>query len=225
VQLAFGELESLPDSRILDGANGALIGGEIVQFANATLIGPGRYRLSRLLRGRLGTEHRIATHPIGSRFVLLDPGRLERPIFSAGGIGQPIAWRYAPVPQGPTGDQSGAINFANGGEGLKPWSPAHVRGARNGAGDLSINWVRRTRYGGWWRDLTDVPLNEESERYEVDIMNGATVVRTLSASSPAATYTAAQQVADFGAVQPSVSVRIAQLSTAIGRGTPTAATL
>ena len=29
VQLAFGSLESLPDTRILDGANGALINGEI----------------------------------------------------------------------------------------------------------------------------------------------------------------------------------------------------
>jgi hypothetical protein len=225
VQLAFGALESLPDARILDGANGALINGEIIQFANAVLIGPGRYRLSRLLRGRLGTEHRIATHAIGSRFVLLDPGRLERPTFSASSIGLGIAWRFAPVPQGPTGDQSGQISFANGGEALKPWSPAHVRGARNGAGDITISWVRRTRYGGWWRDLTDVPLNEETERYEVDVMNGATVLRTLAASAPAAIYTAAQQVADFGSAQASVTVRVVQLSTAIGRGTPAVATI
>ncbi len=225
VQLAFGSLESLPDARILDGANGALINGEIVQFVNAVLIGPGRYRLSRLLRGRLGTEHRIASHAIGSRFVLLDPGRLERPTFSASSIGLAIAWRFAPAPQGPTGDQSGQISFANGGEALKPWSPAHVRGVRNGAGDLAISWVRRTRYGGWWRDLTDVPLNEETERYEVDVMNGANVLRTLPASAPAATYTAAQQVADFGSAQASVTVRVVQLSTAIGRGTPAVATL
>ena len=108
---------------------------------------------------------------------------------------------------------------------VKPWSPAHVRGARNGAGDLTISWVRRTRYGGWWRDLTDVPLNEETERYEVDVMNGSTVLRTLAVSAPAAIYTAAQQVADFGSAQASVTVRVVQLSTAIGRGTPALATL
>jgi hypothetical protein len=56
-------------------------------------------------------------------------------------------------------------------------------------------------------------------------MNGATVVRTLSASAPAAIYTAAQQVADFGSAQASVPVRVVQLSTAIGRGTPTVATI
>jgi len=225
VQLAFGSLESLPDARIIEGANGALVNGEIIQFANAVLIGAGRYRLSRLLRGRLGTEHRIMAHATGSRFVLLDPGRQERPTFSASSIGLAVAWRFAPLPEGPTGAQSGVVTFTNTGEGLKPWSPVHARGTRDGAANLAITWVRRTRYGGWWRDLTDVPLNEETERYEVDVMNGANVVRTLPASTPAATYTAAQQVADFGAAQSSVTVRIAQLSTTIGRGTPTTAIL
>nr|WP_155480870.1 glycoside hydrolase TIM-barrel-like domain-containing protein [Rhodoplanes serenus] len=225
VQLAYGSLESLPDSRILDGANGAMIDGEVIQFANATLIGPGQYRLSRLLRGRLGTEHHIVSHPMGSRFVMLDPGRQVRPAFSGANIGQTIGWRYAPVPQRPAGDQSGVIAFANTGEGLKPWSPVHLRGTRNVAGDLAISWVRRTRFGGWWRDLADVPLEEESERYEVDILNGAIVIRTLAATAPASTYTVAQQVADFGSAQPSVSVRVAQLSAAIGRGTPAAAIL
>jgi len=58
VQLAYGTLESLPDSRILNGASGALIGDEVVQFATAELIGASLYRLSRLLRGRLGTDAR-----------------------------------------------------------------------------------------------------------------------------------------------------------------------
>lgn len=100
-----------------------------------------------------------------------------------------------------------------------------MRGARNPAGDLTITWIRRTRYGGWWRDFADVPLNEESERYEVDIMDGTAVVRTIVVTTPMAIYTAAQQVADFGSAQASVSVRVFQLSAVIGRGTPAAATL
>ena len=225
VQLAYGTLESLPDSRVLDGANGALIGDEVVQFATATLIAAGRYRLSRLLRGRFGTEHRIASHPVGSRFVLLDPGRQVRPTFSLASVGQPIAWRVAPIPQGPDGDLAEAVPFTSVGGGLRPWSPVHLRGSRNGAGDLAISWVRRTRFGGWWRDLTDVPLNEESERYELDILNGATVVRTLATTQPVTTYTAAQQTSDFGSPQASVSIRVAQISAAVGRGTPASAVL
>lgn len=225
VQLAYGTLESLPESRLLDGANGAIVGDEVIQFATATLIAAGRYRLSRLLRGRLGTEHRIVSHPVGSRFVLLDPGRQVRPTFSLAGVGQPIAWRVAPIPQGPDGDLSDSKPFTDGGEGLRPWSPVHLRGSRNGAGDLAITWVRRTRFGGWWRDLTDVPSNEESERYELDILNGATVVRTLAVTQPAATYTAGQQTSDFGSPQVSVSVRVAQISAAVGRGSLASAVL
>ena len=44
-----------------------------------------------------------------------------------------------------------------------------IAGARNAGGDLTITWVRRTRFGGVWADGVDVPLNEESERYEVDV--------------------------------------------------------
>jgi hypothetical protein len=109
--------------------------------------------------------------------------------------------------------------------GLMPWSPAQLAGTRNGAGDLSIAWARRTRFGGAWADGADVPLNEESERYEVDILDGADVVRTLMSTSPAASYTAAQQTADFGSAQPSIAVKVYQISATVGRGRPAAATL
>ncbi len=95
----------------------------------------------------------------------------------------------------------------------------HISGSRNGAGDLTITWVRRTRYGGDWRDLVDVPLNEASEAYEVDVLDGAgAVVRTLSSTSPSVTYTAADQTTDFGAPQAAVDVAVYQLSAAVGRG-------
>jgi hypothetical protein len=50
-----------------------------------------------------------------------------------------------------------------------------------------------------------------SEAYQIDILNGSTVVRTLSVSSPTVAYSATQQAADFGAPQSSVSVRIYQM--------------
>jgi hypothetical protein len=105
-----------------------------------------------------------------------------------------------------------------------PWSPVHITGVRNG-GDLAITWVRRTRFGGVWADGVDVPLNEESERYEVDVMNGGTVVRTIAVITPSAGYTAAQQVADFGSVQSSITIRVYQLSAVVGRGWPGVATI
>jgi hypothetical protein len=70
-----------------------------------------------------------------------------------------------------------------------------------------------------------VPLGEESEAYEVDILDGADIVRTLSVTAPTATYTLAQQTEDFGGQQWSVSAVIYQMSTIFGRGAPRAATL
>jgi hypothetical protein len=95
----------------------------------------------------------------------------------------------------------------------------HIRGSRNGVGDLTITWARRTRYSGEWRDLVDVPLNEASEAYEVDVLDGAgQVVRTLSTSIPSVTYLAADQTADFGTPQAGIDIAVYQLSAAVGRG-------
>jgi hypothetical protein len=51
------------------------------------------------------------------------------------------------------------------------------------------------------------------------------VVRTLSATAPAAAYAAADQTADFGSPQSAVALRVYQLSATRGRGTPRDATL
>jgi hypothetical protein len=115
--------------------------------------------------------------------------------------------------------------ISNTAKGLKPLSPVHLKGSRNGVGDLTITWKRRTRIGGGWRDNAEVPLGETSEFYEVEILNGVAVVRTVAASSPAITYTAAQQTADFGSVQTAIAVRVYQLSATVGRGTPLEKTL
>ena len=62
-------------------------------------------------------------------------------------------------------------------------------------------------------------------RYEVDILDGGIVKRTLVASTPAVTYSAADQTADFGAPQAAIDLRVYQLSAVFGRCTPREATL
>jgi hypothetical protein len=49
-------------------------------------------------------------------------------------------------------------------------------------------------------------------------MDGPDVVRAISVDSPAATYSAAAQIADFGAPPTSIVVRVAQLSSTYGAG-------
>ena len=107
---------------------------------------------------------------------------------------------------------------------LKPLAPVHLAARRTDDG-VSLTWIRRTRGpmpSSW--DVA-VPLGEEREAYELDILSGASVVRTLPSAAPAVLYAADDEIADFGSPQASVSVRVHQLSATVGRGFAAAATL
>lgn len=208
-------LESVPLPAMLNGANLALLGEEVLQFMHAELLADGKYRLSGLLRGRLGTEYAIARHGLGERFVLLN-GNIAKAPQPVDGIGLPRL--YKPVTVGMTLGNTDPVSHAATGRAWKPYSPVHVTASRNGSGDITLRWIRRTRTGGGWRDGVDVPLGESSERYEVEIMDGGEVVRLLSAASPEAAYSTAMQLEDFGSLQGAVNVHIYQLSEVAGRG-------
>ncbi len=214
--LGDAELASTGEIAVLNGANIAVIGAEILQFKTATLVEPGKYTLSGLLRGRMGTEWAIGSHAAGERFVLLN-ARVGRQAMPNALLG--LARLYKPVSVGRTLTETGALSHTYTGVSLKPYAPVHASGTRDGSDNLTIEWVRRTRVSGSWLDAVDVPLNEESEAYEVEIMDGADVVRTLTGlSSPTASYSAADQITDFGSEQSSVAVKIYQLSAVVGRG-------
>jgi hypothetical protein len=216
VLLTFGELQSVTDLAVLNGANACVIANEVIQFGTATLLDTNKYRLSHLLRGRLGTEWAVTGHVAGERFVLLT-NAVARELMASSGWG--ISKKYKPVTVGSTLGATTAQDFTYAARALKPFAPAHITGSRNGGGDLTLNWVRRTRLNGDWKDAVDVPLSEESERYEVDIMSGVTLKRTITGLTTTTTiYTAAQQVTDFGSAQSSVLVNVYQMSTTVGRG-------
>ncbi|RME65089.1 MAG: hypothetical protein D6782_06970, partial [Alphaproteobacteria bacterium] len=215
-------LESRPELAILNGANAALVGSEIVQFTTASLTAPGRYRLAGLLRGRLGTERFMAAHGAGTRFVLLNGAvvAIERTL---GALGAPRQFKAV----GPNESIAAvpASSFTYDGENLRPLSPVHVRADRAPNGDATLTWIRRSRQGFDWVDGADAPLAEESERYELDILNAGTVVRTIATTGPQAFYSAADQQADFGAPQAVLNLNLYQISATVGRGAPLNATL
>lgn len=213
VSLIDGELSSISEIALLNGGNAALLGDEIIQFQTAELLSPNSYRLSNLLRGRLGTEHTINTHAVTKRFVFLGEG-----LFSATApIG--LSRKYKPVSIGSTLNATTANDFTFTAQCLKPYAPVHIAGSRDGGGNISITWVRRARVNGGWLDNTDIPLNEQSELYDVEILNGVNVVRVFSnIPTSALNYTAIDQTADFGSAQASVSIKIYQLSARVGRG-------
>ncbi len=224
VRLDTGSLTATTPLNLLAGANAAAIASddgewEVLQFETATLVAPATYELTGLLRGQAGTER--AMRPAvaaGARFVLIDSAVTPVPL-TAADIGLALNWRYGPASRD-LGDASYTTSqHTFRGRALRPLSPVHIRASRSGA-ELHLTWIRRTRLGGDSWTATEVPLAEESERYEIDILSGTNVVRTLMAATPAATYSAAEQTADFGAPQPSLAVRVVQMSSTWGRGTP-----
>jgi hypothetical protein len=216
VELLRGSLEGVSDDLVLAGANALLVGNEIIQFANATLIGTRTYRLSRLLRGRRGTEWAMTGHAADERVVLLST--IGVGTASLAEIG--AARLYKIVPNGQAVDDVDPISFTWNGEVLRPFSPVQAKATRDGGQNIALSWIRRSRIGQELPSGTDIPLGEAYEAYSVDVLNGGgSVVRTLATvSSPSATYSAADQTTDFGAPQSSVRFRIHQISDAVGRG-------
>jgi hypothetical protein len=218
VVLWSGSLESVTQQELLedDMLNLAIIGSEIVQFRTASLQGDGSYILSGFLRGRRGTEASAVNHLPGDTFMLVDSSMLRRSM-GAGELGDTDYYRGVTSGRSFDGALTRSVSFT--GAANKPYSPAQVTLLRDTVSeDWDIEWVRRTRIGGNNINGSDVPLGESSESYEVDIMNGSTVVRTLTSTSPSVTYTQAQQVTDFGSAQTSLTVRVYQMSSVVGRG-------
>ena len=249
--LLTGTLESVTDLTLFGGANALAIESapgvwEIVQAGAAELLAPGRYRLTRLLRGQRGTEGAMGNPaPAGARVVVLDTTLASLPIAEAD-LGIPWNWRIGPASRPVSDETYVGQSFTPDGVGLRPFSVAHVeqpwRRPRT-PGDLTIRWTRRSRAlaADSWGGL-EVPLAEgergpgpqwghespANEAYEVEILDGSAVKRVLSATTTSAIYTAAQQTADWGALLgpcDTLDIRIFQLSALVGRGAAKTVTL
>jgi hypothetical protein len=224
VDMLSGTLESRTEEAVLAGANAAAVGAhgrwEIVQFLTATQLTATRWQLSGLLRGRRATEHNIDSSAAGDYFVMLSMGGVIRVPLQISEIG--TARLYRAVTFGTSAAEAGSVAFIGTGEALRPFSPVHIHGAYSG-GDLIIEWTRRGRIGQELRSGADIPISEETEEYEVDIIvpgsSPETALRTLEATTTTVTYTAAEQAEDGFVGGDPIFVRVYQLSAIVGRGT------
>jgi hypothetical protein len=162
IRLFGGALSSATDLAVLNGANAMAIGSgsgdwEIFQFANAELVGPGLWGVSRLLRGQAGTDEIVPlAWPAGSRVVLLDDGPVQFPLPSSM-IGAERVYRYGPARRPPDdiSYREEAVTFRA--VALRPYAPVRLKATRRG-GDIDVSWIRRTRIDGDRWDGIDVPL-------------------------------------------------------------------
>ena len=237
VDLVTGTLESVTDIALLGGANALAVESapgiwEVLQAGSAELIAPGRYRLTRLLRGQRGTEGAMADPvPAGARVVVLDSMLADLPVTEAD-LGMAMNWRIGPASKPVSDETYVAQTFTPEGVGLRPFAPVHVEQPWRKArvpGDLTIRWVRRDRSlaaDSW--NAVEIPMSEASESWQVEILDGATVKRSLTTATTSVVYSAADQSADWGAplgLGFSLDVRIAQIGQTFGAGAALTTTL
>lgn len=216
-----GEPESITRDQMLSGANYAAYGvngrWEIVRFQNAVLQVDGTYLVSGFVRGERGTEWATGLHQFGDMFILLadpDGAFIGSAIESIG-----VDLDYRAVTVGSSVDDAEDVSFTYQGVNLECLSPVYAKGSRDGSGNFTGTFTRRSRLStSWWTTGVESPVGETSESYEIDVMSGSTVKRTISVTSPSFSYSAADQTTDFGSAQASIAFRIYQLSSVVGRG-------
>lgn len=193
-------LESRDDEALVNGANLAVLGQELIQFGSAVATGPGRFRLSRLLRGRRGSEWAAPSHLAGEAFAVLTPNSfapIELPLEALGSQVQVTAHAVGDL-------APAAVGAVAAGEALRPPRPVHLRTTRSPDGALAVTWVRRSRIGWGWLDGVDAGLGESVERYRVQVRGGA---GSLDLETEQASVTiSSTQVSSLGAGQAEISI-------------------
>ncbi len=183
------------DAGLARGRNLCMIGAELLQFGAAQALGSGRFRLAMLARGLRGTEWACAAHADGEHFVLLDDlTRLTRIPLGADSRGQTLMLNALGIDD----ETPAGATIAISGTAMLPPAPVHARTKFVGS-DLRLAWTRRSRAGWRWADGGDVPIGEEQEAYQIEIIAGATVLRTAETDAPEWTYAATDHATDLAA--------------------------
>lgn len=213
---------SISGDEAADGKNLALLGGEVINFRDATQLDAITYRLSGLLRGRLGTEALWGSHVVGDDFVVLQPDRMAFVEMRMADIDTDRYFKAVTK----NGSLSLAIPYQQRvrAMNLRGLPPHLVTTQRNvpGSLDVTITWQRRTR--GTYRLLSSCSPRLcccDEPNFELEIWNNLETVllRTVELTETQTyAYTAAQQVADGIAAGDPIKLRIFQMSKSVGRG-------
>ncbi len=149
-------------AQLMQGANRALLGNEIIQFGRAERLAGKVWQIAGFLRGRGGTEHTVAGHTVGEPFALID----DRLISVSGQEADLVAGNV--IAGIGLGDSTPASSMIfNRGLTTRPLAPAHGSVVWQADGSALLQWIRRSR-GFWrWLDGVEAPLGEPSELWEV----------------------------------------------------------
>jgi hypothetical protein len=221
LDLYFGGLSSASQQDVLNGANRLAVQTEngvweVIGFGSAVEIAVGRWRLTDLLRGLSGTDDAMAAGaPAGAAVVILDEAVVPLGI---NGDERGLSLNWLVESAASAGGRAGPFAFAGGMRAQTPLAPVHVRGCRLASGDVSLTWIRRGRLQADDWDAADIPLDEPSERYRLEFLEGEDVRRSLEVAGSAFTYAAADEIGDFGSPRQQIRLRIRQMGRSVPLG-------
>lgn len=214
-----GGLESVTKAAVLAGANRLAIKTgdewEIVQFRDATLIGDGIWQIAGLLRGQSGSETNAAI-PAASRFVVLDAAPASFPVEDHE-RNVPIEVRAGPARRVPEDSSYASETVTVRRADLRPLSPAHLNAVRED-GVLTVRWIRRTRIGGDAWGVSNVPLGEAFERYQITVGAPGGSAETFESDGPEWSLESGDEAALFGGLLDEVEIAVRQVSERYGPG-------
>lgn len=218
VTLDHGTLASLPSEQVFNGANACAVRcangeWEIILFSSAALQGDGRYVLQDLLRAQLGSDGAMKSGAsAGADFVWLDAG-IDHIELEPAETNLLLNWRAGPDSEPVASDKMAAIAHYHSSVAARPYSPAHLSARRLAGGDIHFNWIRRSRIDADDWEVPEIPLGEAGERYLVAILDtDQSVLRNTETALPNHTYSATQQIADFGQLPASITFEVSQLT-------------
>lgn len=219
VSLYAGHLASVEPLAVLAGSNRIAVetdngGWEVIGFAEATLLTPGRYRLAGLLRGLDGTAPAMGAISAARRIMVLDQRVASLPV-EPGRLGETRTLR---VYAGSSDLDGTVVEATNSVAAALPLPPVHLRAGRITGGDIAFSWKRCSRADGEGWGAVESPLEHVPERYRLTVFNGSSAVRTFDCAATAASYSSAEQTADFGSLPASFGFTVAQISPVLGAG-------
>jgi hypothetical protein len=197
-------LSSITQLEMLNRANAAAVikannEVEIIQFRDVTQNANGTYTLTGLLRGRRGTDTMAFGHGPSEDFLLLDIASGGTFTLAQGIMDTTTYYKAVNPAVTLEAADARAENFT--GRALMPYAPVHFS-ASIVTGGIYTSWVRRTRFGGPLLQLSgNVPLNEDTEEYEVDYLHeidGDIRFTATGLTAPNYTITTAELEANFG---------------------------
>lgn len=143
VQLLRDDMELIPATmtEMMNRANLALIGDELINFSGVNQISETEWELTGLLRGRKGTAS--VSHSAGERFVLMDQLSLAFVAAELFELNRELTFRVTSF--GLTDGPTTTVTFL--GRSQQERQPAYLKAVRDGS-DLHVSWQGVGRLGG-----------------------------------------------------------------------------